>query len=356
MNQLDVLKRLPVDVSLICRTNEREYVERRYGKKIDCRFYNDKLEGDAPAREMTLLWAKEVSCYRRCIRECLCNSFDYIWFGTEESALLSQGLCSIPYVFNCLEFWDRSLKKTRFIRRIAQGAFECIACEPTRAWLMKLEWGLPELPSVVPNKFEDHPRLSRIPPSTEASKKAVEVLGERAAILYQGWLRQDRGLEEIARALVQIRDDLWLTILAPETEECLDALRRLQAIYPKTIYLGYLPSPLHLELTSYASVGIARYEPTSLNNVYCAPNKIYEYAGFGIPVLCNNIPGLEETIGRAGAGVCVDFSDLNGVADALKKLVCGRNQYAKAATDFFDGTDTTVLLGAIVEKMKQGLG
>lgn len=34
------------------------------------------------------------------------------------------------------------------------------------------------------------------------------------------------------------------------------------------------------------------YLPISLNNIYCAPNKIWEYSRFGLAMVGNDIPGL----------------------------------------------------------------
>ncbi|KAA6307134.1 hypothetical protein EZS27_041199, partial [termite gut metagenome] len=38
-------------------------------------------------------------------------------------------------------------------------------------------------------------------------------------------------------------------------------------------------------------IGIVSYAFDDLNHVFCAPNKTWEYTGFGIPMLGNNAPG-----------------------------------------------------------------
>ena len=60
-----------------------------------------------------------------------------------------------------------------------------------------------------------------------------------------------------------------------------------------------------MEITSYARIGINFYRPNCLNKAFCAPNKIYEFSGFGIPIIGNDIPGLKNTIGLNNAGKCV---------------------------------------------------
>lgn len=352
MNHLDILRGDLTEVTLVCRSGDRSYVAGRYSDVIDCRFFDEGLHEDTlPARELSVAWMREVRDYRALVREALLEEYDFVWFGTEDSALFARDLVSIPYVLTCLEFWDESLKKTRFIRAAARNAALCIACERTRAWLMKLGWELSSLPVVIPNKFESHPRTPEMKGSSEESRRAIAKIAEKKIVLYQGWLQPDRGLEEVAEALSLLDEDLWLAVLSPATSECRDAMEGLASRYMRTVYLGYVPSPMHLEVTSHALIGIARYEPTGINNAFCAPNKIYEYAGFGIPMLCNDVPGLEETVGRFGAGLCIDFSRTRDIADALHELSHHREEYGARAKELFNATDTVDLVRSVVRKM-----
>lgn len=352
MNHLDILRGDLMETTLVCRAGDRSYVAERYSDVIDCRFFDEGVRGDAlPSRELSMAWMREVKAYRALVRKALLEEYDFVWFGTEDSALFARDLVSIPYVLTCLEFWDESLKKTRFIRAAARNAALCIACEHTRAWLMKMGWGLPSLPVVIPNKFESHPRTPGMKGSSEGPQRAIAKIAEKKIVLYQGWLQPDRGLEEVAEALSLLDEDLWLAVLSPETRECRDAMKELVSRYTRTIYLGYVPSPTHLEVTSHALIGIARYEPTGINNAFCAPNKIYEYAGFGIPMLCNDVPGLEETVGRFEAGLCIDFSRTRNIADALHELSRNHEEYGTRARELFNATDTVDLVRSVVRKM-----
>lgn len=66
--------------------------------------------------------------------------------------------------------------------------------------------------------------------------------------------------------------------------------------------LPYITAPYHLEVTSHAFIGILIYAPvygtftSPLNSIYCAPNKLYEFSHFGIPMIGNNIPGLNTLL------------------------------------------------------------
>ena len=109
-----------------------------------------------------------------------------------------------------------------------------------------------------------------------------------------------------------------------------------------------IPAPEHLEYTKHCNVGIANYDISSLNNIFCAPNKIYEYAKFGIPMLCSKNVALEETVGAYNAGICVDFNDIKELKRAIEKVKEEYAIYTKNAVSFYQGTDVKELIrGAI---------
>lgn len=83
-------------------------------------------------------------------------------------------------------------------------------------------------------------------------------------------------------------------------------------------YLGSVPAPYHLEITSYASIGIMSYDPINLNNLYCAPNKVWEYSGFGIPFLANDSLSLLSLVSiKIGKISTWKESDIVGVVENI---------------------------------------
>jgi len=75
------------------------------------------------------------------------------------------------------------------------------------------------------------------------------------------------------------------------------------------------------EYTISADIGVALYKNTSRNNYYCAPNKIYDYALVGLPMIASDLPGLQRELGVHQAGLLVDPTDPRAVGLALERLV-----------------------------------
>jgi glycosyltransferase involved in cell wall biosynthesis len=153
----------------------------------------------------------------------------------------------------------------------------------------------------------------------------------------------------LAEALNEMKSDYTLVLMGREQY---DGVNKIKKIYGNTIYLGYFPPPQHLQITSYAYIGIANYDDSSLNNLFCAPNKIYEYTGFGIPVLCSNVPGLINTIGMNQAGECVDFTDKQSIIKGIEKIERNYQFYSTNASIFYSKADNNTVFDSIVSLLK----
>ncbi len=220
--------------------------------------------------------------------------------------------------------------------------------EPNRAWIYKAWMGLEKLPYVIYNKIDPHPRQRNMALPQEA-QEAFAKIGDRPVFLFQGSWRADRKdigmvLETIANCRPQ-----YCVVTMPATEEATTRLSQ----YDNAFVLPFIPAPGHLAVTSHATVGLAFYSEqprdffSRLNPIYCAPTKIYEYAGFGIPTLGNKLPGLQDTIERAGAGICCDLT-VDSILDAADRLVNEIEEYNQRATVFFDNTDIEVQIKSVL--------
>lgn len=320
---------------------------------------------------MELLQAKQIPCHileikqrkNRKIQK-LENFFNYagrirwflkqywtddsvLWVGSEETILkMWPFLRRIhPIVLNALEFYETETYQ-RGMKKIAPRMDVLTACESHRAAYMVDWWGLSRMPYILPNKPYSHPGKQRGMGSTPALREAIAKIQNKKVLLYQGYIKADRNLLPLARALAKMRSDYYLVLCGSSDAGFVE---QVQAVYTKTMYLGYFAPPSHMEITPYAAVGIAYYQDDCINNRYCAPNKIYEYAGCGIPMLCNQIPGLTETVGKAGAAECVDFRDADQVIQAIHLIDANYERYSAAAEQFYRSTDNAQTMGKIAE-------
>ena len=270
-----------------------------------------------------------------------------LWVGTEQTIIKTWPFLRKihPTILNALEFYEGDWYQKN-MKKIAPRVDVLTACEPHRAQYMVDWWKLDRMPYILPNKPYEHPRKRYMEGSTPELRNAISAIQGKKTIMYQGSIVADRDLGLLAKALKQADSEYFL-VLSGSTEE--GSIEKLQALYERTLYLGNLPAPAHLELTSHADICVAYYKDNCINNRYCAPNKIYEYAGCGVPMLCNNIPGLTETVGKAGAAECVDFRNADEVIQAIEKIDANYEAYSHASTVFYDQTDNAATIQKIVE-------
>lgn len=230
---------------------------------------------------------------------------------------------------------DEEKLKKYLLKNITRGAKAITVCEETRGYIQQSWWKLNVLPFVLPNKPYKHSRKKYCSPTCEETKKIINDIGDEEFILYQGIIQNTEELIEFAKALNHTKKRYKFVLMGIDKYNSIDAIKK---VYTNVLYISYIPAPLHLEITSRAKIGITFYRPDSLNKVFCAPNKIYEYSGFGTPIISNNIPGLEKTVGYYKAAVCTEFNSKK-IVEAIDKIEKSYEQYSENAMNFFDSTD-----------------
>ena len=230
-----------------------------------------------------------------------------------------------------------------------------IEAEINRAKMLQKEKQLKCLPFVLPNKPYGHPRMRKMVVTDPAAASVVESWGTRTVFLYQGSLGADRnGIVDMIEWICEAFPDAVMAVMSvwsPRIDE-------LVAKYRNFSYVPFVRAPHHLEVTSHATVGLAVYTVdqvpgiSPLNGLYCAPNKTFEYGGFGIPLLCNNPPGLRDSVGAAGAAVCLDELTRESVAAGAQKLLADYDAYSARARVFFESVDVEKIVSGILRSAR----
>ena len=259
-----------------------------------------------------------------------------LWFGTAETAMPMIGaLGDFEYVVSALELYDDIPAKKRLLGKLCRNARAVTACEITRAYIMRSWWGLDKVPYVFPNKPYGSKLEKNLPLTCDETRRIIDDLGGREFVIYQGILQNEECVAEIAKALADLDGRYPLVLMGIDRN---GMAPRIKQIFGDTLYYESIPAPRHLEVTSRAHIGVVFYDGSNLNKAFCAPNKIYEYSSFGMPMIANRIPGLLNTVGAAGCAECVDLR-ADKIADAIDAIDKDYERYSEAARSFFERTD-----------------
>jgi hypothetical protein len=198
-----------------------------------------------------------------------------------------------------------------------------IVPEENRAWLTYFLAKLPEKPWYLPNiPLIPSFSVSEIPATLQHLQA-----GNKIIIFYSGLIDfYSRCLDELMSALLLL-DNRYCLVIMPGRNPDQTLIRKVESnaknigVGERVFLIDSMPAPMHLSVLRYASVGIGLYRPSSLNQVYAAPNRIYEFTAFGVPVILPDFPQFSGLAHKYPGGiVTVDPENVQDIAAKLRLL------------------------------------
>lgn len=225
-----------------------------------------------------------------------------------------------------------------------------IECEYNRAHITKAWWNLKEIPFVLPNKpyvSIDIPKNAEITSSKDL-KKLMDELKDKKIVLYQGNISKERPLDGYIKAVDELGEE-WAFVMMLNGKNPYPELKS-----SNLYFVPFVAPPFHLEVTSRAYIGVLSYVPIKnshsiLNTLYCAPNKIWEYTRFGVPMISNDLPALRYLFETRKNGSCAQSMNKDDIKQALLEIDQHYSQYSKESFDFYSSLDYKAIVDKIVK-------
>ena len=281
-----------------------------------------------------------------------------IWIVSEGSLKhLGKKILSRNYILHLLELNEgiyyisgNPLLKLNY-KAYASQANVVLEAEYNRAHITKAWWELKELPMIYPNKPYNTINIKRYASitSSDNAKNLIEKLKGKKIILYQGNISKERPLEEYVKAVGELGDD-YAFIMMLNGENPYPHLH-----YNNFYCLNFIKPPFHLEITSHAYIGVLSYTPIKndysiLNTLYCAPNKIWEYSKFGIPMISNDLPSLREMFLEFKNGEVIPNYDKESIKKTILKIDLKYDEYSQESLKFYNSIDLKKLCNDVLNK------
>ena len=302
------------------------------------RYYSNRIAASLAFRTERLLRSHHIRQIPKKFQTEL-NCADVVWILHENTFLLGGKAFADrmdSYLYTMYELCIKNGSVQKIYDYAASKALLTVVPEYNRAHIAKAYYALQHMPTIIPNKPLEHPREKNLPISDPdiAEKIAAIKAQKKKIVMYMGILSSERPLEPVIEA-VNHMEGYVLAVLGGRTPY-LDRLEKTMA--GRFVYLGSVKPPYHLEVASHADVAYISYVANnrSINAVFCAPNKVYEFAGFGIPMLCNDNPGLKYTVEHSGMGICVPELTTAEITTALKQIDANAVVMGQAANNYYD--------------------
>lgn len=249
------------------------------------------------------------------------RQFNFIWIGVWDYPLIMPVLRlsgfngKVLYQLNELEF-----DQFRYCRKVDH----VFVPDENRGWIAFFLGKLKKPPLVLPNipfipttlNFDKISEIDRIRLNHQAEKVKI--------ILYQGHIDyKKRCMKELLMAISKLPKNILLVIM-PGTNSDKTVIERVKGdikmleLNNRVFLINSVKAPEHLLTVQKADLGIGLYRPISLNQVYAAPNRLYEFTKFGTPVILPNFPYFKYlSVKYPNAITTVDPESVDDIADAI---------------------------------------
>lgn len=271
--------------------------------------------------------------YRRAVSKLLPElDFDYLWVeGGNTILALGSVLLKYKFILQISELYEKSPRMFNAIRKVIHGASAVVLPEYNRAVMYQVWFSLRRRPYVLPNIPAFMPSEGDLKQLEKKYSDKIALLEGKTVVLYQGHIGPGRDLTNVAKAIDELGEQYILLLMGKDH----NTVAKLKGVCNHIVHIDFIPAPEYLAITKNATMGILSYDPTSINNAYCAPNKLFEYAAYGLPMLGNDIPGLKYMLEYYHAGEIMDETSISSIKGAIRQIEGNLNNYRSNSRKLF---------------------
>lgn len=151
--------------------------------------------------------------------------------------------------------------------------------------------------------------------------------------IYLGHLCEGRGLEILINAfkLGGVKTHLVIIGYGPIKDDLFIQSKGSQNIH----FHDAVDHGDVVPLSQAADYGFCMIEPISLSDQYCLPNKLFEYAFSGLPVIASGLPDIKDIVTKYELGICIP-NDAKRISKLLIDIENMDVDVTTNSTDIFD--------------------
>lgn len=244
--------------------------------------------------------------------------------------VMAAGICGARVIYDSAELWTerntgftglrRRLDHARYTvleRLLIRGADAVITVSDGIAAELTARYGILR-PEVIRN-------VPRMPGAQVRRSLRAKLGGEGPIILHLGIVDMNRGIEAAVRSLTAL-PGARLALMGPARPHVMSPLRELArglGVSDRVIHLPPVPRDEIIAWAAEADVGLCTFQPVCLSHVLAMPNKLYEYAFAGVPIVASDLPDMAHYIRKNNLGLLCNPDDPRDLAGAVRRVFNG---------------------------------
>lgn len=347
------LHKIGINVHLVTNKVDRVSLEDYFGEIVTISYISYEYEKDGnPYNKFIRMLNIRKQAFR--IIDMIYDEQTTLWIvGDTTVKNLGKRLLRYRYIFHVLELSEDIYYhyKLKFLKvsghQIGENAIAVVVPEYFRAHITKAWWNLSKMPYILPNKpFKTGVSERKSYIHNKEAGEIIEKIGDRKIILYQGIMHKERPLDKFIEAINELGNQYVFVVMS-------NGKNTYMGNSTNYFFIPFVQPPYHLDITSHAYIGVLSYFPVKtrysiLNAIFCAPNKIFEYAKFGIPMVSNDVPALKYTFDTMKCGICINDFTVDNIKKAILEIEASYDELSKNSRKYYDSVDWNQILEEIL--------
>ena len=158
-------------------------------------------------------------------------------------------------------------------------------------------------------------------------RSELEIDPEDRVVIYQGSIQENRGIEPAIDAVAGLNRVVLVVIGYGHHRPVLENLVEQRNLTDKVKFFGPVPNHELISYSASADIGLANIVNSSVSYNTSLPNKLFEYAMAGIPVVGSDSPQIGRIVTEEQIGEVCDAEDPAALADAIETILSNPSRY-----------------------------
>ena len=173
-------------------------------------------------------------------------------------------------------------------------------------------------------------RTSQAPAKSRSLHEVFGLSVDKKIVLMQGGLSAGRNLEVLVDAMRYVQNPSVVLVVLGDgvLSQRLQELAQQEGLLGRVYFHAAVPQSELLELTAAADAGVIPYQATCLNNLYCTPNKLFEFIASGLPILATDLPEIRKLVQEQEIGLVGDTGSPRNLAALMDDFFSDEQRFA----------------------------